>query len=127
MEYVLQQFFEHTFEGMGKADRRKLALEITETADEQKKRLAKEQAGTDDAFAKRLAKRARKEDAARAAKKSATALAALAKADAASDKEMLGATPTTIPDLPGFSMNFDQGGNLLSDDGEEAFAPPPRK
>jgi hypothetical protein len=127
MEYVLQQFFEHTFEGMSKADRKKLALEMTENEAEKKARLAKEKAGTDDAFAKRIAKKARKDEAARAAKKKKAADIALANAELASSKDMIGAIPPTIPDLPGFSMNFDSGGNLITDDGEESFAPPPRK
>jgi hypothetical protein len=125
MEYVLQQFFEHTFEGMSKPDRKKLALEITENEAEQKARLAKEKASTDDAFAKRIAKKARKDEAALAAKKKATNEAARSAIEIAADKEMVGVP--NIPDLPGFSMNFDQGGNLLPDDGEEAFAPPPKK
>ena len=125
MEYVLQQFFESRFEDMPRAERRTLALKLTETPEERKKRLAKEQAGTDDAFAKRLAKKARKEEAAKAAKKKATEEAVHNGIEAMSNKEMVG--PPKIPDLPGFSMSFDTGGNLLANDSEESFAPPPRK
>jgi primosomal protein N' len=125
MDYVLQAFFEDRFEDMSKSDRRKLALEMTETEAEKKKRLAKEKASSDDAFAKRIAKKARKDEAEAAAKKKLADEAARAKVEAMANKEMAGAPK--IPDLPGFSMKFDSGGNLLPDDGEESFAPPPRK
>lgn len=122
MEYVLQNFFENRFEDMSEAERKKLALQMTENEAEKKKRLAKEKAGTDDAFAKRIAKKARKEEAEAAAKKKLADEAARARVAAMANKEMAG-----IPDLPGFSMAFDTGGNLLSSDSEESFAPPPRK
>jgi len=125
MEYVLQQFFENRFEDMSKAERKKLALQMTENEAEKKKRLAKEKAGTDDAFAKRIAKKARKDEAEAAAKKKLVDEAARSKVKAMANKEMAG--KPDITDLPGFSMNFDGGGNLIPDSGEESFAPPPRK
>jgi primosomal protein N' len=111
VEHILQHFFEQSFEQDSKAERRKLAMTITETLDETKKREAAIKAKTDTAFLKKIAKQAKKEAkeaVVKKAKQEATAKATLDKMDS---QDML-AIPNA-PDLPDISMHFDDKGNLL--------------
>jgi uncharacterized protein (UPF0147 family) len=123
MDFVLQAFFENRFEDMSKAERKKLALEMTESEAEQKVRLAKEKAGSDEAFTKRIRKQAIKDAKKAKDKAQATKEAAAATIASMADQEMVG-TPN-MPDLPEISMSFDGSGNLIGN--EESFGPPPRK
>jgi primosomal protein N' len=134
-EYILQHFFEYQFEDMGKAERKKLALEMTQTEAEAKAKAKDEEDKSDDAFLKKTAKDARKmekkrlADLAKQAEATAKMLAAIA------DKEFLpippekprgNPKPKANPAPPDFGLSFDESGNLVGDE-ESIPVPPPRK
>jgi len=113
VDWVLRAFFESNFERLNRKELRKLAIELTETPEEQKKRKAKEKSKSDDAFARRAAKMAKQEAIEREAKKKATEKIVKAKIEAEGERDMLDLP--SPPDLPDFSMTFDERGNLLKD------------
>lgn len=121
---VLQAFFECQFEEMGKAARRKLALEMTETEEETNERKQSEDAASDEAFLKRQEKEAAKETKKALKKLQKEAAAAAKKLADMADKEMV-AVPAKkkpkSPPPPDISMDFSNG-NLKD---EECVAPPP--
>jgi primosomal protein N' len=122
---VLRAFFETRFEEMSKAERKKQALELTETPEEAKARKKLEDEKSDDAFLDKVAKRARKENKKQAAKLKAQAEATAKKLAELSGSEIAGPKKAKSAPLPEVSMKFDDNGNLL--DEECIPLPPPRK
>jgi primosomal protein N' len=113
-EDLLRAFFETQFEDMGKSARSKLALEMTETAEETKARKAEE----DDKKAKKEAKK-------QLAKLAKDAEVAAAKIAELAKGEMAGPRKPKVAPPPEISMTFDSNGNL--EDEECIPVPPPRK
>jgi hypothetical protein len=127
VEYVLQQFFEVNVENMTKAQRRKLAISLSETHDEKLAREKKESGLSDAAFlrkVKRQEKEAAKKRKAREQEQKAE-IEETGKHDflEAADirKSVAKALSNTVPpkvELPDISMSFDPN---LGD--EDALAP----
>jgi hypothetical protein len=111
IEHILQNFFEHAFEQQSKAERRKLAITLTETPDEVKKRERVAKAKSDDAYLKRIQKQAKKEAEQKVAKEAREKATAKALIEQLNEQDML--SIPNPPDLPDFSMRFDDKGNLL--------------
>jgi primosomal protein N' len=124
-EDLLRAFFETQFEDMGKSARTKLALEMTETAEETKARKAEEDDKSDDAFLKREEKKAQKEAKKQLAKLAKDAEVAAAKIAELAKGEMAGPRKPKVAPPPEISMKFDSNGNL--EDEECIPVPPPRK
>ncbi len=121
MDYVLQQFFETQFEDMKAPERKKLAIELTETEKEKKKRIKEEKRKSDEAFLKKIAKKAKQDEVEALEKLQKEAASAAKKIAELSEKEMLGPTKPPLPDI---SMAFENG-NLSEE--EESIPLPPRK
>lgn len=120
IEYVLEHYFEHVYEELTPAQRKKLAIELTETDAERKARLRREKKRGDDAFVKRIAKEAAKAEAEAEAREKAVVEQAKKKVEKAGEEDMLGKPPP-----PDFSVRFDS--NLPDEDMLAPRPQPPRK
>ena len=138
LEYVLQQFFEVNIEGMTKAQRKKLALELAETKEEKLAREKAESGLSDEAFLRRIKRKEKKAAAKRKAREQEQRkrMEEEGEMDFLSPervrkqvaKALSNSTPVVKPvvkpvePLPDISMSFDP--NL---DNEDVLAPPSPK